>query len=231
MKTFLSHKTGVITLFAVLMIVISGCSIFGIRTAEELKYDVLLQQGQFELRKYSPHLTAQVSMEGSYDEIQGDMFRILASYIFGKNNTNKEIAMTAPVVSRGDAVEATEKIAMTAPVVLRSEGNKKWMMSFSMPNKYSLENLPRPVDERIKIVKVPTQTVAVLQYSGLFSNIQKRMQKELKLLSWLEDNKKFKQSGKPFYAGYDPPFTIPFLRRNEVLVPVEKTYIKKQLSK
>ena len=94
-------------------------------------------------------------------------------------------------------------------------------MAFSMPSSYTMETLPKPLDDRVKLVEVPQRTVAVFQFSGFFDNEDNRAEGRAILQKWLSDNPTYKAVGTPFYAGYDPPFTLPFLRRNEVLLTIE----------
>ena len=107
---------------------------------------------------------------------------------------------------------------MTAPVMTESGIGGHWKMSFSMPSKYTMDTLPTPNDKRVKLIQTKTKTVAVIRYSGRFGNAETRRRKTQALMAWVEGLKGFRASGVPFYAGYDPPFTIPSLRRNEVLI-------------
>lgn len=193
-----------------------SCSVVGIRTAEELKYEVLLKDSSFEIRQYASHIAARASLEGDYKSVQRPLFRLLAGYIFGKNTTDEKIAMTAPVIVDGTS------IAMTAPVAIKKGEGDRWEMAFSMPAKYSMETLPRPLDERVLLTQVPERTVAVLRFPGSFGDLAKRKSKLEDLMKWLENRKDYQASGRPVFAGYDPPFTLPFLRRNEVMVEVKK---------
>jgi hypothetical protein len=212
-----------------------GCSVFGIRTAEELKYEVVEEQDPFEIRVYETHICAEASMDGDYGDVQGDLFRVLAGYIFGKNTAEEKIAMTAPVLmdpqlkdtpkntdgTEPDSEATSIKVAMTAPVTMEQSQDGNWKMAFSMPSTFTMQTLPRPIDQRVKLVEVPTRTVAVIGFSGLFGNEENRAEQTRSLMDWLGKKTKYRVRGKPFFAGYDPPFTLPFLRRNEVLVVVE----------
>jgi effector-binding domain-containing protein len=195
----------------------SGCSVFGIRTAEELEYKVIKKEGNFEIRQYEPYIKATVTMEGEYDEVQGDLFRALAGYIFGKNEKQDKIAMTAPVMMDSTSEPASEKIAMTAPVMMEGKGQNQWTMAFSIPKGYTMDTLPKPMDQRVQLVEVPGKRYATLRFSGVFGNLEKRKEKAKELILWME-NKNYEALSAPRYAGYDPPFTLPFLRRNEVLI-------------
>ncbi|MEM7645365.1 MAG: heme-binding protein [Pseudomonadota bacterium] len=194
---------------------------FGIRTAEELKYQVIEKDSSFEIRQYEPYISAEVTLEGNYRDIQGDLFRILAGYIFGKNQKKQKISMTTPVVMGSEDNKKSEKIAMTAPVHMRPQEGNRWTMAFSMPNKYSMDTLPEPLDQRVQLREVNKKIFAVIRFSGAYDNIEKRMAKAKKLEAWLSEKNKYKKVGTHTFAGYDPPFTLPFLRRNEVMIEIK----------
>jgi hypothetical protein len=200
---------------------IAGCSVFGIRSAEELKYDVISKSGDFEIRAYEPYVSAIATMKGPYEEVQGDLFRVLAAYIFGKNTTESKIAMTAPVQTNPEAQDSGEKIAMTAPVVLEPDREGAWKMSFSMPSEYTMQSLPKPLDPQVTLVPVPAKMFAVIRFSGSFDDLDKRRSKAEELSKWLSTQSRYKKVSDPVFAGYDPPFTLPFLRRNEVMIEIE----------
>ena len=214
----------------------TACSVVGVRTAEELQYDVLEADAEFEIRAYAPYIAAEARSTDAKN-VNGSLFRILAGYIFGKNTTDESIAMTAPVVMEASAREPTEdtseKIAMTAPVVMEEEAPGEWRMAFSMPAKYTMETLPKPLDPRVKLVEMPPRTLAVVRYAGTFDNRGKRTEMEQALRAWVSARPEYQIVGKVFYAGYDPPFTLPALRRNEVMVEVirEETVEKTAASK
>ena len=201
---------------------VASCSVFGIRTAEELKYTVVSKSGDFEIRNYEPYISAVATMKGPYKEVQGDLFRILAGYIFGKNTTDSKIAMTAPVQTNPESKDSSEQIAMTAPVVLQPESDGVWKMAFSMPSEYTMQNLPKPLDPDITLVQVPAKLFAVIRFTGSFDDLEKRRSKAEELSKWLLTQPQYKSVGEPVFAGYDPPFTLPYLRRNEVLIEIEK---------
>lgn len=203
-----------------LAINLAGCSVFGIRTAEELKYDVISKSGDIEVREYQPYIAAVASMKGPYEEVQGDLFRVLAAYIFGKNTTDSTIAMTAPVQMNPEMKDSSEQIAMTAPVVMQPESEGIWKMAFSMPSKYTMQNLPKPLDPEVTLVEVPAKKFAVIRFTGSYDNLEKRGDKAEQLSKWLSTQSQYKKLSDPVFAGYDPPFTIPFLRRNEVFIEI-----------
>jgi len=195
-------------------LLMAGCSLVGIRTSEEPQFKVLTEESNIEIRQYGDLLVAETEVVADYEESSKIGFQRLAGYIFGKNASQKEIAMTAPVVREKES----EKIAMTAPV-LQEQADKKWVMSFVLPSAYTLETLPRPLDDNVIIKTVPGKKVASIRYTGFLSE-EKFQKKAEQLKNWLIENQ-YTLLSKPRSAGYDPPWTIPFLRRNEVLIDIQ----------
>jgi len=178
---------------------------------EKPKYQVILKENNFELRRYAPFITAEVQVTAD-DRLEAANigFGTLANFIFGNNISRLKISMTAPVTS----APSTEKIAMTAPVTVSGSG--KFTVSFTMPGSYSVDTLPQPVDPRIFIREHPESQMAVIRFSGLF-NEKNFTKHELMLNDWLH-NKGIKPKGSPMIAGYDPPFLPWFLKHNEIMV-------------
>lgn len=196
-----------------------GCSVFGVRSEETPRYDVLLKDDNKEIRAYAPYVVAKTTVKGENQrDASGDAFRTLANYIFGGNQGKQSISMTAPVTMERSG--EGEKIAMTAPVTqTKSEGG--WVMTFMMPSKYRLQDLPQPKDPRVQFEEVPARIMGVLQYSGTWgAEGSGRRQEELK--SWIEKTGRYEVVSGPAFAGYDPPWTLPFLRRNEVMFIVKQ---------
>jgi hypothetical protein len=182
---------------------------------EEAKYTVLESEGDFELRQYQPHIVAETLVEGDFQEVGNEGFRLLYDYISGKNRKKQTISMTAPV-----SQEATsEKIPMTAPVNQEKVGGK-WRITFLMPSHYTMETLPEPTDPRVRLIKVPGLLMAALSYSGTWS--RERYQDKENRLKELIRQKDLKIVGEPVFARYNPPFMPWFWRRNEVLIPVAR---------
>ncbi len=209
----------------------SGCSLFGIRNYEMPEYEVLIEDEDKEIRTYKPYIVAKTVVEGEYDEAQTKAFRILADYIFGNNVSQKEIAMTSPVSQSEESKkismtapvvqkEESESIAMTAPVT-QKQGNKKWIMTFMMPSEYTMASLPKPKNDKVILEKVEAKTIAAIRFSW-FQNIEKNQKKGKKLLAWLAEKNKYKPISEPYFAGYDPPWTLPFFRRHEMMIEVDK---------
>lgn len=180
---------------------------------EEPAYKVSLRDGNFELRDYPSVVSASVEVEGSRDAAANQAFKILAGYIFGKNVSKKEIAMTVPVTSE----KVSEKIAMTVPVTEEKSGSSM-RMSFYMPAKYTLESLPEPLDKRIQFKQIAARKFAVVRFSGWASegSIESHT---VKLRAFIA-KKGLTSTAEPITAFYNPPWTLPFLRRNEVWIEV-----------
>ena len=200
-----------------LWIIVTSLLIFGGNTMaiEKAKYQVLESTENFELRQYAPRIVAETIVEGKFEEVGNDGFRVLYDYINGNNVKKESISMTAPVTQSA----GSEKIAMTAPVNQEMIG-EKWRITFLMPSDYTLETLPQPLDERIKLKQEAGSLMAAIRYSGTWS--QKRYEEKKALLQLEMDKRGLRPIGEPVWARYDPPFMPWFLRRNEVLIPVEQ---------
>lgn len=187
--------------------------IFGIRTEEQPNYLVKMQDGVFEVREYKPYVTATVKMKGSDSHSRGEAFRALAGYIFGDNRSRNTMKMTAPVIR-----ESSTQMAMTAPV-LQTRGEQQ-TMTFVMPSKFNLDELPEPNNPDIVLAQQPVEVVAVFRFSGSYDDEYYRKAEE-KLLGWLKAHPELSVIGTPKWAAYDPPFALPFVKRNEVIIPVK----------
>ena len=202
----------------IILVIWSIWGFFG-SNVEQTDYKVVKEMDGYEIREYPEHIVAQTTVKGSYEESMSSGFSIVASYIFGGNMKKESIAMTAPVVAQKDATEKlSESIAMTAPVLATTEGDSQ-TISFGMPRSYTLETLPVPNDSRVKIVVIPTKKYAVLRFSWYRSDARVKSMKE-KLASLLNRDGVAMQ-GSVAYAGYNAPWTPPWMNRNEVLVEVK----------
>jgi len=179
---------------------------------ETPEYQVVKSFKNIEIRKYPSYLVAEVITTGERDKAANEAFMILFDYISGKNIPNEKIPMTVPVVQEG------EKISMTVPVEQIKE-NTNWKLSFVLPSKFTLENVPKPKDARIKIYKQEASKRAVIRFSGLSSksNLSKHKQK---LDNYIKENG-LKVKSEAIYAFYNAPFTLPFLRRNEIMYLID----------
>jgi len=169
-------------------------------------YTVEATYGAVELRRYAPHIVAEVTVPGDRDAAIGRGFQILAGYIFGGNDGSAKVAMTTPVAQ-------SEKIAMTTPV-MQSGAGAEWVVRFMMPTAYTLVTLPRPKDGRIRFVTTDAARQAVIRFSGIPST--DAIEKQVAMLrKWLADAGLTAATG-PHYYFYDAPMTLPWNRRNEV---------------
>jgi len=183
---------------------------------DEPDFKTILKDGKFEIREYAPKIIAQVEIFGDFDDASSRGFKVLADYIFGNNTINDgntRIEMTAPV----EMEPISQKINMTKPVL--TEGNDNtWIVSFIMPNEFTLETLPEPNDKNIKISSLPKEKYAVIVFSGLVR--ESSYQEKENLLNQFIKIKKLKTSGEIKIARYNPPWTLPFFRRNELMIKV-----------
>ena len=187
---------------------------FTVMAIEEPEFISIEKKDAFEIREYKSKLIAQVLVSGTFDSASNKGFRLLADFIFGNNKTNegsKKIEMTAPVITR----EASEKIEMTAPVI-SEETERGWYISFNMPKEYTKETLPIPNNSEVKIIEVPSEKFAVITFSGLVRD--KKYVEMLNLLNEEMKKRNLEAKGPPVLARYNPPWTLPFLRRNELML-------------
>lgn len=195
---------------------------------EEPPYEVLLADGPFEIRRYAPMLVAETFVDGDMDQASNQGFRRIADFIFGNNqrpgsDQASKIAMTAPVTVEPQS----SKIAMTAPVTVeplsddaRLATAQRWRVHFVMPGQYTLDSLPKPRNDAVKVREVPAKTFAVHRYSWL--NTQARVQQKTQaLLDWAQQ-RSLQVVGAPQLARYDPPWNPPMFRRNEIKVEISK---------
>ncbi len=201
-------------------LLLGACSAFGIRGGtEEPRHSTVERLGPVEIRRYAPRLAAETTVAGDAYAARGEGFRRLAGYIFGGNGKRARIDMTAPVAQSGAGADGKsgERIAMTAPVS-QSGGEGGSVIRFFLPA--GLADPPAPNDARVRIVSVPEETVAVLRFSGTApEDVVAARQKEL--LGALSGTA-WRPAGEPVAWFYDPPWTLPPLRRNEVAVPVSR---------
>jgi len=184
---------------------------------EEAAYTVTMQDRAFEIRDYAPHVVAETLVEGTLEEAGSTAFNRLFRYISGGNRSREKVAMTAPVSQQPKG----EKIAMTAPVAQRRV-REQWAVSFMMPATYTLETLPAPEDPQVTLRQVPARRIAAVRYSGSWSE-KGYLRHRVELESWMR-GKGLAAAGEPQWARYNSPFTLWFLRRNEILIPVAANF-------
>ena len=192
---------------------------YTVMAIEEPKFDVIEKSDAFELRAYKPLIVAEVLVDGDLNQASSKGFKLIADYIFGNNKSkagakigaSEKISMTAPVTLE----VKTEKVPMTAPVAVQKEA-EKWRVHFVMPSQYSLETLPTPNNPQVSLREVAAKRYAVVRFSGLVGE-EKMATKTAELQAWMQ-TKQLKPTGTPELARYNPPWTLPFLRRNEILI-------------
>lgn len=181
---------------------------------EEPPFQTVLRDGNFEIRAYPALVVAEVTVTGDQKEAGNKGFRLLAAYIFGGNRRKQGIAMTAPVAQQ----PTSEKIAMTAPVTQTQDAGQ-WVVRFTMPGSYTLETLPEPNDSRVHLRVAAPARFAVIRFSGLAS-ADDVAAKTTELSAWIQ-RRQLRRAGPASLAQYNPPWTLWFMRRNEVMIPVE----------
>ncbi|HEY0330611.1 MAG TPA: heme-binding protein [Rhodopseudomonas sp.] len=196
-------------------VVFGMISIFGINLGtEQPRYEVLARIGDsIEIRRYPPRLAAETTVPGNSGNPRGEAFRIVAGYIFGANAGKQKIAMTSPV----EITSPGQKIAMTAPVEVGKAADGL-VMRFFMPGEFTRAQLPEPSDPRVRLVELPAATVAALRFSGSIGDaaVAARTAELINALAATE----WRAAGEATALFYNPPWTLPFLRRNEVVVPL-----------
>lgn len=205
-------------LFLSLLASLSACSVVGIATTEEAPYTTLRTVGDFEIRRYPTVIVAQVTSSTNWEESQSESFQVLFNYISGNNTSQQDISMTAPVLLKELNIENTSstKISMTSPVLL-SENSNGSQMSFVLPIEYTLKTAPQPADERVKIIALKSGEKLVYRFSGVL-NEESITIAEKKLFDFAKERDIQIDKSSIQSAGYNPPWTIPWFRRNEILV-------------
>lgn len=212
-------------LFATLLVLIFNLPAMAY---EEPKYQVLFKSNEFEIRQYAPMLIAEVTVDGDMDQASSKGFRLIADYIFGNNQAagkseSEKISMTAPVTIE----PVSSKIEMTAPVTVSPSGDdsnlknsRQWLVNFVMPSQYNLANIPKPNNPQVVLKQIPEKYVVVYNYSGF--NTQSKVQENSdKTMAWI-NQQGLKTIGAAQLSRYDPPWTLPMFRRNEIMVEIKK---------
>ena len=187
---------------------------------EEPQYRIEREYGSFEVRVYAPAIVAETVVTGGFGDGTNEGFRRLAGYIFGANGGGRKIAMTAPVGAEPARGAAGTKIAMTAPVGAE-KSTDGWTVTFTMPSSFTLASLPVPNDARVRLREIPARRVAAARFSGTwgaerFEDVARKLVADARAAG-LDP-----AGAPPVFARYNPPWTPWFLRRNEVLIPLEE---------
>ncbi|MBC7419182.1 MAG: heme-binding protein [Bdellovibrio sp.] len=182
--------------------------LFGIRTGEEPEYILKESDGNKEVRAYLPYTVVHIEITGHYEHATETAFLELADYLFGKNLSKTQMSMTLPV--------------------LQEKKGKKWAMCFVLPSRYTMATAPVPENLEIKIESRPGEVIASIEYAGINSR-EKIAEKKQELVQWLTKETSFAPESEPRIAQYDPPMSIPFLRRNEIQIPVRNASFNKTM--
>lgn len=209
-RHFIRKVVWAVVVVTVLLAALSGTIMSQVA---EPKFKTLSTQGKFEIREYVPVIVAEVEVSGERKAAINEGFRLIAGYIFGGNSPGQKIAMTAPVLQ-----QRGENIAMTAPVTQQARGDV-WKVRFVMPELFTLETLPKPANERVKLIAVPAKRFVVIRFSGSQTDRNMRPHQD-KLLSYVREHSLL-TTGEPIFAFYNPPWTLPFLKRNEVMLELK----------
>jgi len=179
---------------------------------EQAKYEIISSQGNIEVRLYPPMIVAEAVVQGDRKTAINKGFRVIADYIFGNNISKTSVAMTTPVLQ-----QKSEKIEMTAPVLQEGQAGQ-WKVHFVMPSSYTMATLPKPINDSVKLIELPSKRMVVISFPGIAG--------EASLKKYTSELRNFIIAGKlnaqsaPTYAFYNPPWTLPFLRRNEVMIEI-----------
>lgn len=185
------------------------------RGIETPAYTLAAEGNGYEVREYAPYIRAEVTLQGAYRDTLYGGFRNVADYIFGNNTTRSAVAMTAPVLQEP---AGSETIAMTAPVLHEQEGGA-YTVSFIMPSSYTMDTLPQPNNDKVKLRAVPKTRFAVLGFGGYATE-----RRSARKTAWLQERLTadgLLPAGPPIVAQYDPPWTPPYMRRNEIQIPLK----------
>jgi hypothetical protein len=178
---------------------------------EQPQYTTVDSEGSIEIREYAPMIEAEVDVKGSRSAAIRKGFRSIAAYIFGANKPRVKIEMTAPVEQQ------SQKIGLTAPVTQQSnDGN--WSVRFIMPKIWTMQTLPKPADSRVKLVPMPARRMLAIKFSGRATD--RAIAQKTSELRQFGLKRKINVEGEPLLAFYNPPWTLPFLRRNEIMLEI-----------
>ena len=198
---------------------LAGCSVVGIRSGYEQPAFTVVDRitDDVEIRSYPARLAAETTVDAEDDRSdRNQAFRMLFDYISGANRSQSKVDMTTPV----EVASTPEKIAMTVPVETAASASGPVTMRFFLPASYTPASAPEPADPKVRIVELPNTTEAVLRFSGLGG--EARIEEKTARLREALDGSDWMLAGEATTLFYDPPWTLPFFRRNEIAIPVER---------
>jgi hypothetical protein len=207
------HKWWIVSGVMVGGLVLAAASVGPIMSnVEQPRYTVVERYDDIEIRSYAPLIAAETEVTGTRETAIREGFRTIADYIFGNNVATREIAMTTTVTQ-----QTSEPIAMTAPVMQQGDG-RTWLIRFVMPSRYTMESLPKPKNAAVQVKEMPGKHFAAIRFSGR-PNDRNLKEYTTRLKNFISEQEMDAISA-PTYAFYNPPWTLPFLRRNEVLIEI-----------
>jgi len=197
-------------------VILLGAAAWGpiVSNVEQPKYETVETADNIEIRGYAPMIVAETDVSGERRTAIGEGFRTIAGYIFGNNLSSLKVPMTAAVTQ-----QASEKIAMTAPVTQQGDG-ETWHVRFVMPANYTTDTLPKPNNPAVKIKEIAAKRFAVIRFSGWAGD--ESLKRRTEELDAFIKSKNLKPLSAPTYAYYNPPWTLPFFRRNEIMIEIAR---------
>lgn len=207
-------RTKAIRWGAVAGVLALGAALWGpiVSNVDQPKYAVVTSDKNIEVRDYPPMIVAEVEVAGERRKAIREGFRTIADYIFGNNLSAQKVAMTAPVTQ-----QASEKIAMTAPVTQQGDG-EAWRVRFVMPAHSTMETLPKPRNPAVEFKGIEGKRFAVIRFSGMAGETS--LERHMDELNTYLRARNSTSLAAPTYAFYNPPWTLPFLRRNEIMIEI-----------
>jgi hypothetical protein len=213
-------RTPALKPIAIILITLATlCAVMPSNATEEPQFQIIRKLGEIELRQYGGYAVAEVVVPGPSSDAGNQAFPILAGYIFGKNKGEKKFAMTAPVTQTAEPV----KLPMTAPVTQAPVAGG-FLVQFVLPQGVNRESAPEPIDARVMLRDVPASRVAVIRFSGFWSDAN--YQEHLATLQQALRAAEIMWTGEPVYSRYDAPFTPWFLRRNEIWLKLDQAEVR-----
>lgn len=185
------------------------------QAVEEPRWSLVYEDGPFAIRDYAPTVVAETRVSGERGAAINQGFRRLARFIFGGNVPNRDIAMTAPVAQRPEGA----RIAMTAPVA-QASSDDGWIVTFYMPPGSQLADMPRPLDDTVILREEAARRVAVLRFRGLAT--RENLDRHTNALRAHIQARGETPASDVSYAFYNPPWTLPWARRNEVMIALQR---------
>jgi DNA gyrase inhibitor GyrI len=205
-------------------VVVLGAALSGsiVSNVEQPAYRILDKQGDIEIRDYPPMIVAETRTVGERQAAINEGFRAIADYIFGHNAGSRKVAMTAPVLQQSEEPAASPAGAgsATTPIAPTANAAATWSVRFIMPAGSTMDNLPAPANPAVRLREVPGQRIAAIRFSGT-ADADSVAANTSALTRFIAD-KGLHALAPPTYAFYNPPWTLPFMRRNEVMIEVAR---------